>query len=344
MIALSWQASMSENTPSPARDLYVIGSSEGGVPVLMEILAELPEDFPGAILVVQHLSPALPSTLASVLDRKSRLPVKEASHGAAFEPGFVWVAPSDQHLLVTENELVLSSGARENRCRPAADPLFRSAAVAFGSRVTGLVISGNLDDGAAGLQAIKDCGGTTVVQDPDDAIAPGMPESALRWVTEIDHCVPAAELASLLVQLSKDPPARAPAAPPALRAEVSFALNEDITAEGMNGVGRLAPFSCPDCGGPLWEMNGDAVSRFRCHTGHAYTADSLGEGLSHVAERSLWAALRAMEERSRMLERLAERFGERGNGGAVERYGEEARAAREHTEVLRRLLVRGKAG
>ena len=196
-----------------ARDIIVVGASAGGVNALATLAEGLPPDLPASVLVALHLAPGVTSILPEILARAGRLPAVHPKDGEAYEKGKIYVAPPDHHLLVREGHLRLTRGARENLHRPAIDPLFRSAALAHGPRVIGVVLTGSLDDGTAGLSAVKRCGGTAVVQDPSDASHPSMPAAALKNVA-VDHSVPLSEMAALLARLAggavEDTTARAP--------------------------------------------------------------------------------------------------------------------------------------
>ena len=182
------------------RDIIVIGASTGGVEALCTLLRAFPRDLPASLFVVVHIGAA--SALGSILDRCGTIPVVEAREGDKIERGRVYVAPSDRHLLLNNGQVSLSRGPRENRHRPAVDPLFRSAARTYRDRVIGVVLTGALDDGSAGLFAIKSRGGIAVVQDPFEAVEPGMPQSAIRSV-DVDHCLPLAKIPSLLIKLTR---------------------------------------------------------------------------------------------------------------------------------------------
>jgi two-component system chemotaxis response regulator CheB len=276
------------------------------------------------------------------------LPVAAAGDGEAIVPGRVYVAPPDRHVLLTATTVRLSHGPRENRHRPAIDPLFRSAAIAFGPRVIGLIVSGMLDDGTAGLRAVKACGGIAMAQDPAEAAFPSMPVSALRNVT-IDHCAPVAQLAELLTRLAREPAAdraRYPV-PESLALEVRFAFLESDMKDinDMSTLGTPSNYACPHCHGPLTEVLDGDMLRFRCHTGHAFAAESLLAQQDRDTEDALYAAVRAVEENAALARRLAERWGDR---FPRERQASEtkARELERTAQVLRRLLVNrnGSAG
>jgi two-component system chemotaxis response regulator CheB len=320
------------------RDITVIGGSAGSLPVLQRLLADLPANYPAAVFIVLHIPPESPGLLAHLLDRRSVLPVRTGRDGAHIMPSTITVAPPDMHLILERDMMVLSCGPRENAHRPAIDVLFRSAAVAFGSRVTGVLLSGMLDDGAAGMWAIKRRGGVTVVQHPDDAEFPDMPRSALA-VSEIDHAIPARELAATLVSIAAnvvDWPAVTP--PPAMAREVSMAAQNDSDIADIEALGRQVPFTCPECGGSLWQLE-DGGPRFRCHVGHAYSLRTFANQQIIAVEAALWAALRSLEQSQRLAEKMAQDARGRGSDRAAEYQTEVMRAHASHADTLRQLLA-----
>jgi two-component system, chemotaxis family, protein-glutamate methylesterase/glutaminase len=292
--------------PDDRRDLVVIGASAGGLTALRTLVSQLPEDFPAAILVVVHIG-TQPSILPSLLTAWGRLPAVHAEDGSELRPGLIQVAPPDHHLLLAEKGIRLSRGPKEHHSRPAIDPLFRSAAICCGTRVIGVILSGHLDDGTAGLQAIKACGGTAIVQEPRDAQVASMPLSVLRHV-EVDHCLPTASMPRLLSALVAEPaPLGKFPAPDALRSE--HAVTESKTARdamrNLQAFSKPSTHSCPDCGGVLWEVDGAKPPRFRCHTGHAFTLLTLAESMREATEEALQTAIRALQEQAILRRRAA---------------------------------------
>ncbi len=314
------------------RDTVVVGASAGGVEALKALAAQLPADFGAAVCVVLHLHAEGPGMLPQILDRAGPLPAADAIEGEPLLPGRIYVAPRDRHLLVKGDRLRITAGPKENRARPAVDPLFRSAAASRGARVVGAILTGMLNDGASGLVAVKRCGGLTVVQDPADAAYPDMPESA-QEAAGPDHVVPLSGLGAVLTAAVGQPVQQAVPIPRdiALEAEIAERAMSDIPKEER--LGEMVPVSCPECSGPLWSIQADGVHRYRCHVGHGYTAKTLAADQADAVERALWAALRTLEERSRMLSRLAE--DERGRGHAASAEAFEARAAEAHEHVAR---------
>jgi two-component system, chemotaxis family, protein-glutamate methylesterase/glutaminase len=314
-------------TPIGQRDIVVIGASAGGVEALRALAERLPAELPAAVFVVLHVLPSGTSVLAQILDRESPLPCAAAVDGEPIERGRIYVAPPDHHLLLDRDHVRLTRGPRENGHRPAVDPLFRSAARTHGRRVIGVVLSGALDDGTAGLAMIRRFGGGTLVQDPADALYQGMPQSA------IDHdpparVVPISEMADAICTMIDDPlgpadePMHNPGPPPA----------EPDRSDDDPRRGELTPFTCPECGGSLWEHDENGVVRFKCHVGHAYSPESLDAGQAQTVEMALWAALRNLQERVHFFRRLSRR-------SKGDRYEQKARDAEAHAEVLRGLVM-----
>lgn len=309
------------------------------MPALEQLVAGLPATLPAAVLVVQHFAPASDGQhLVNRLARLTPLVCRLATHLAPLEDGVLYLAPPDRHLLAKDGDaphVLVSSGPRENNFRPSVDALFRSAAVAYGPRVVGVVLTGMLYDGTAGLEFIKRCGGLAVVQDPEEAEYPSMPETALRNV-DIDYVVPLRQMGPLLDELTRGvvPEAKA-TIPEDLKLEAAIAERVVGNIEDMAELGHLVPYTCPDCGGSLWEMDHGQVPRFRCHTGHAYTADSLLHHTQQHLDESLWVALRLMEERKNMLLSLAGRTGSPATVPQVEQIEEVKR----HINRLRSFLL-----
>lgn len=284
--------------------VVVIGASAGGVTALLEITSSLAPAFPAPICVVQHVGKH-PSILPDLLRHRRANNAVHAEDGQRLVPGTLHVAPPDRHMLLEGDTLRLTHGPKENHARPAIDPLFRTAALSWGSRVIGVVLTGQMDDGAAGLRAIKDCGGLAIVQDPATALEPEMPASALASVAA-DYCVPLEQIAGLLQRLVAAAPPKGVAgpAPEALRREVAINRGE-ATVEHLAAIATPSLLTCPDCGGGLAEVNDSKPLRYRCHTGHAFTAGTLARLQEGSAEYALWSGVRALQEREILLRRVA---------------------------------------
>ncbi|MBW3127420.1 chemotaxis protein CheB [Hymenobacter profundi] len=320
--------------------LIVIGTSAGGMPALTRLVAQLPATLPAAVLVVQHLAPdSTGQPLVHRLSMHTSLHCQLAVDQTPLQAGTLYLAPPDRHLLTHEDRILVTKGPHENNYRPAADALFRSAAVAFDSHVIGVVLTGMLHDGTAGLDFVKRCGGTAVVQDPADAEFASMPESALRHVA-VDYVVPMSQMGALLMdlvgqQVSK--PEHRPHIPHDLQLEAAIAERVMGTVDEVSEIGHQVPLTCPGCGGNLWEVNEGSVLRFRCHTGHAYTAEALLESSQQEMEETLWVALRMMEERKNLLSNMASH----GEGYWSAQQEERIEEIKRHINRLREFLLSG---
>lgn len=322
-------------------DVIVVGASAGGVEALITLVSTLPADLPAAIFLVLHIPAQSPSLLPDILNRAGPLHSLHPADGEAIHSGHIYVAPPDHHLLVEEGVVRVMRGPKENRHRPAIDPLFRSAARTYGTRVVGVVLTGSMDDGTAGLLAIKRRGGVAVVQDPQDALFASMPQSAIAHV-EIDHVVPLSSIGPLLVKLSREPAAAQGSYPISQDMEMETKLVAMDTNEGQERehVGTPSVFSCPECGGVLWEVHDGNLLRFRCRVGHAYSVDSILAGQTEAVEQALWTALKALEESASFSHRLANDARKGGKGWLEKRFAEKAQEAEQHAAVIRQVLAR----
>jgi two-component system, chemotaxis family, protein-glutamate methylesterase/glutaminase len=290
------------------RDLVVIGASAGGIEALRLVLGELPRDFNAAICVVMHVAADSPGVLGDILGRLGPLEAVMVRGRERLAPGVIYVPCPDHHLLIEPGRAITTRGPRENRFRPAVDPLFRSAAQAYGPRVIGVILSGGLGDGTAGLWAIKSMGGVAVVQDPGDAMAESMPLNALRHV-KVDHCLPAAQIGSALLRLTREDIIEAGGyvVPDRMKIEVNIAAEQDPLEAGVESLGEPSTFACPECHGVLRQLEEAGRVRFRCHTGHAYTSESLIAELDQAIENSLSNSIRALQEKALLARDLAEK-------------------------------------
>lgn len=325
----------------PTHDIIVIGASAGGVEALRVLVRALPAQLAAAVFIVLHIPPHIPSTLAAILNRAGSLPVRQAEDGLRIRPGQIYVAAPNHHLLVHEQSVQLSRGPRENRHRPAVDALFRSAAYIFGPHVVGVVLTGALDDGTAGLYAIKQRGGYTIVQDPNEAMYSSMPQSALDEV-EVDECLPLEAIALRLVELAQTPVAADNTFPisPTLAQETEIAAlrHDAISIDKHPGV--PAPFSCPECKGVLWEVQEGQLVRYRCRTGHAYSTEILLAEQGESIEAAVWSAWNILEESNSLTRRMQARAQDHGHSHLVQRYAERIAEGEHQAKVLHSLLER----
>jgi len=321
------------------RDIIVIGGSAGATQPLKQILGRLPADLPAAIFVVLHIPAQGIGILSTVASNAGPLPVRQAKNGMKIEPGQIYLAAPDHHLLLSGDHIFLGRGPRENLVRPAIDALFRSAALYHGPRVIGVLLSGLLSDGAAGLNAIKRCGGMTVVQDPMDAISDEMPRRAME-ATTIDLCVSGATMGDVLSELVKEQAGAPLPIPPEIRLEVEIAAGERIGSDNLISVADPVALTCPACGGVLSEVKEGRPMRFRCQVGHAFTADVLAKEQEGRVDEALRVALRIIEERAELVHRMAADGRRSGRPAVAEMY--EARAAeyREYADMIRRVVLK----
>jgi two-component system chemotaxis response regulator CheB len=317
----------------------VVGASAGGVEALRDFVSGLPADLAASVLVVLHLPAGGSSALPAILDRSGALPACSAKDGMPLRHGIIYVAPPNHHLLVLDDRIALSHGPTENGRRPAIDALFRSAAIANGPRVVGVLLSGVLDDGVAGLVSITGCGGKVVVQDPDEALYPGMPRHAMQALA-VDHVLPAAEMGDALDKISRDEVDLngAPAPSGLLRLENVIATADSSAQVGRDPaeLGHMSGFTCPDCDGALVEMA--PGGRYRCRVGHAWTGEALLDAQGLAWERALAAAVRTLDEKAALSRRMADQARERGSGVLASRYDLHAAEALEAAALLREPL------
>jgi two-component system, chemotaxis family, protein-glutamate methylesterase/glutaminase len=344
----------------PPREIVVIGGSAGSIEPLNQIVSGLPPDFPGSVFVVVHISADSPTVLARILSRSGPLPAANPLDREEIQRGHIYVASPDHHLTIEDGRIRTLRGPRENRHRPAIDPLFRTAARAYGPKVAGVVLSGLLDDGAAGLYAIKQLGGVTIVQDPADAEWEAMPTHAVEYVMP-DYVLTARHIAAVLVEIGK-------ASQEGRETEVDMAkkdfaaresdsknykrknhrrkssaktgseqpdANENV-AYPTEGEGVPSVFACPECHGVLWELKDGKIVRFRCRTGHSFGIESLGEELSQASEAALWAAVRALEEKAALHRRMAEQI--KLEGGISSRLLDQSTADSANSRLIRDMI------
>jgi two-component system, chemotaxis family, protein-glutamate methylesterase/glutaminase len=327
----------------PGHDIIVIGASAGGMAALKQVVSGLPADLPAAVFVVWHLSPQSQSILPVELRRAGPLRADNARDNEPIRPGRIYVAPPDYHLVLEESRVRTTRSPKENRFRPAVDPLFRSAALAHGRRVVGVILTGALDDGTAGLWAIKARGGVAVVQDPLEAEFPSMPLSALKYV-QVDHRLPVHEIAPLLARLARAPIASGVTAmPEELEVETAIALEKSAYEAGIMELGNLSPFTCPECHGTLLQMKTGGVLRFRCHTGHAYSHNSLLADLSESVEDALWNAVRVVEEGAMLMKHMSRHLQTSGEEEAAEAFERKSTDAKRRADLVRRAVMQQEA-
>jgi two-component system chemotaxis response regulator CheB len=316
-----------------SRDIVVVGASAGGVEALGALFERLPRDVAAAIFVVLHISPTGLSVLPQILTRVGPFPAVHASDEDTVRPGRIVVAPPDRHLVLERGRVRVTAGPRENGHRPAIDPLFRSAAAAYGDRVVGIVLSGSLDDGTAGLLAIKAAAGLTIAQDPEQAAYPSMPTAAIA-AGAADMVLGLEEMAATVAALTSEPNQLLHDA-----GEVTSVGNRGGDPNGeTNGLsepdGDLGPYSCPSCGGSLWMVDEGPMLHYQCRIGHAFAVEGLVEAQAGSVDGALWAGVRALEERAALTSRIADRMEERGQHRVAARYLRLAADARARAQLI----------
>lgn len=315
--------------------LIAIGASAGGMQALRALVAQFPVDLPAPVFIVTHMSPDMTGdVLVRVLAEAGPLSCRHATHGERYRPGTIYVAPSDCHMLIDGSEILITKGARENRSRPAIDPLFRSVAVAHGNRVIGVILTGYLDDGTSGMTAIKRCGGICIAQDPDDADYPDMPRSVIVNVG-VDHCLPIRGMGALLSRLAllKPGPRKPPPDDVVVEARIAQRVLSDLPS--VKALGDQVPYNCPDCGGVLWQIKDGDLLRYRCHTGHAFSSAVLLAVQSAKIEETLWTALRMFEERQNLMATM----NAQSDGKSTKAMTERSTEAQVHIDRIRAMLM-----
>lgn len=319
------------------RDIVVIGASAGGITALRDLVKSLPEKFSASIFVVLHIPPSSPSNLPAILSRAGLLMAVHPKDGEKIKWGRIYVAPPDHHILLEGAHILIRKGPEENRFRPSIDALFRSAAYVYGPRVIGIVLSGLLNDGTSGLWSVKRLGGLTIIQKPEDADFPSMPINAQEYV-DADYTVPASEMGPLLTKLTSE---RTPKKPKLLKEEmdllkmeVTISKEDNAFAMGIMKVGSLTPFTCPECHGVLVRLFEGKFIRFRCHTGHAYTASSLLADVTKSVEEKLWQAMRGLEETTLLLNHIGKHFKAQGFADAAALFMRKATMTTKRARVI----------
>jgi two-component system chemotaxis response regulator CheB len=318
--------------------VIVIGASSGGIEAIRTLVADLPADLNVPICVVIHTSPHSPRVLGDIVDRAGRLAAITPGDKAPLEPGHIYIAPPDCHLTIEPSRVRVTKGPKENRFRPAIDPLFRSAAQVYGPAAIGVILTGNLDDGAAGLWAIKQLGGVAIVQEPSDALYPSMPQSALA-VALVDYCVPLVEIGPLLVRLANTRVSdreRSPV-PEHVDVEVNIAKEQHPQDAGLERIAEPSAFACPECHGVLLQLHEGDRLRFRCHTGHAYSVKSLLAAVREGVEESLWNSIRSLEECGLLMRHMAQHVAASHDADGSDQLTNAAERARKSADVVRQI-------
>ncbi|QKZ13820.1 chemotaxis protein CheB [Spirosoma sp. KUDC1026] len=323
------------------RNIIVVGASAGGIEAFQQLMAGLPPDLDAALFIVWHMAPTVRGVLPQLLSRFTTIPVAHAYDNEPVQMGRIYVAPPDHHLLIENGHVRVTHGPKENRFRPAIDPLFRSAAYAYGNRVMGVLLSGALDDGTAGLWAIKHRGGLALVQDPQEALVAAMPENAIRQVA-VDYVLPVAQLTTQLVQLTGEHVSETPQVSmeenEKTKTEIRIAADETALGLNLSEYGQPSRYACPECHGVLTQLKEGPLARFRCHTGHAYSADTLLAAITEQIEDSLYGAIRGVDESVILLNRLGDQLADANQPRKAGIYFQKAQEALRRGELIRQAI------
>ena len=323
------------------RNIIVIGASAGGVYALKELVATLPADLPASIFIVLHVAPNMPSLLPDILNHNGKLKAVHPEEGKPIQEGHIYIAPPNHHLLVEKGLVAVTKGPKENRFRPSIDALFRSAAYNYGSQVIGVVLTGLLDDGTSGMWSIKRLGGVSIIQEPEEAMYAAMPENVKEHV-EVDYTVSIREMGALLVELTRQDVEQqgdlSPEEDKRMQIEVKIAEQNNAFTMDILEEGSLVPLTCPECHGTLVSIQEGTLIRYRCHTGHAFTAGSLLADVNKNVEESLWSAVRGLDEAYILMQQTANALQQGGNQDAAQEYSLKAVDAQKRAEKIRALV------
>jgi two-component system chemotaxis response regulator CheB len=329
---------MNHNGLEEPKYIVTIGASAGGLHSVIELMAGLTEETDAAVFVVLHTpNIAFGDLVIQRLQKNTVFTCKVAEHEEAIQKKHLYLAAPDKHLIVKRGRILLGEGATENRWRPSIDVLFRSAAVAYDGRAIGVVLTGMLEDGTAGMEFIKQCGGTCIVQDPNEAEYPDMPLSVLKHV-EVDYCTTLQKISTILDEKSKNGIYEKHLIPPEIAAEAEIAERVAIGIENVRALGEKSYYTCPDCGGGLWEIRQGKIIRYRCHTGHMYTATELLVRQNQELENTFWIAMRMMEERKNLIDKLAEEEESKGWMRSATIKRQRAEELKVHIERIKQIL------
>jgi two-component system chemotaxis response regulator CheB len=319
------------------KDIIVVGASAGGVTALKAFVKGLPADFAGSVFIVLHIPPYSQTNLPWILTKAGHLKAIQPRDGEEIKPGMIYVAANDHHLLLEKEKVIVKKGPKENRFRPSIDALFRSAAYVYGPRVIGIILSGFLNDGTSGLWSIKRMGGTTIIQQPDDAEYPQMPQNVLEYV-EVDHTIAAAEMGNLLqtliIETAKKGIKLSATELKLLKMEVIIATRDNAFDMGIIEMGELTPFTCPECHGSLVRLVEEKFIRFRCHTGHAYSASALLADVTQSIEDMLWQGMRGIEELNMLLKNIEKHLRTLGHRDQANIFRDKAEVASHRARII----------
>jgi len=290
---------------SELKRIIVVGASAGGFKAVSELLSVTPANLNTAILVVVHLAQTSQAyIIQQYFEKNTSYKCLIPANNETIKAGNMYFAPPDRHMLVKDGKIKLINGPHENRWRPSVDVLFRSAAAEYNSRAIGIVLSGMLDDGTSGMWAIKRCGGVCIVQEPADAEYPDMPTSVINNM-EVDYRVPVKEMGYILDDVFSKPEPDSVDVPEEIKLETEITERIVSDIDELTKLGTHSNYTCPDCGGGLFQIKNEPGLRYRCHTGHVYTAEILLNKQNEQLEESVWISIRMLEERRNLLLQMA---------------------------------------
>jgi two-component system, chemotaxis family, protein-glutamate methylesterase/glutaminase len=320
--------------------ILVIGTSAGGNFQLPELIKQLTPDMNITVLIVMHLSKgSIGEMLVSRLKKFTSYPCKIPTHGEVLKTRHIYFAKPDHHLMIKGRKILVGRGPMENRYRPSIDTLFRSAAATHGPNVIGIILTGMLEDGASGMLAIRRAGGVCIIQDPNEAQYPDMPQAVLNQLKP-DFSVPVSEMGQTLSTVLRATSRRKTSSviPADIIKEAEIAERVQINIDALKEIGENSLFSCPDCGGGLWEKKANGHSHYRCHVGHAFTSEGLLNGMETSTESALWTALRILEERKNLLRKIGAKEKNNGNRKLAVTYDKRAVELEQQIEQLKKVL------
>lgn len=325
------------NTGKGPALIVVIGTSAGGLNALTEMAGQFDPEIDAAIFVVMHLSKKSSSeVLAHKLQSYTSLKCKVPRNDVDIEKGNIYIAPADHHILLKDGKITLGRGPEENRWRPSIDVLFRSAAAQYNGRTVGIILTGLLHDGVAGMLSIQKAGGTCIVQDPHEAEYPDMPLAVLNSM-EVDYCVRLQEIGRVLQEITQKP-VTTQEIPEEVKLEAGISEKVAIGIDVVSQLGDHSIYSCPDCGGGLWKITEENTERYRCHVGHSFSENDLNSRQSEEIETTLWVAVRMMEERRNLLRKMESDVRKKGFARMAASHGERAEELQAHIDKLKSIL------
>ncbi len=322
------------------KNIVAFGGSAGATESMVKILKGIDPGTTASFFVVIHSSVNSLAYLQKIFERATALKVKYAQNDEPIDSATVYIAPANFHLIISSGKIKINQGPRENLMRPSIDVLFRSAAVNYNTQAIGVALSGTMDDGLVGMDALQKCGGTLIVESPDTALFPELPKNILDEL-ETDFVLSAEKISKKINRLVNEEAEPEISVPSYLIKELKIAEKSwsNINKQELNST--PAPYVCPDCGGPLWEIKNDKHLRFRCDIGHAITANNLVSQKTEAFERAMWIGLRALEERKNLLLKLANSSKERNRSNLADDYFSKADEIEAQIDIMKDYLIEG---